>query len=153
MNDITSIHAIAGAELRVAEFEVRMSKILPQCPLKIKIYNTPGEKQLYGYTNIELVRKNVAEFDVWSPLIFPYAKMKVIVYEDQQGVFTGYTDIRLIRRLDNQAQQTVSTGNTIEEALYNTVSDFVKMAREDYPEGEYPSIPADRIEYVEYKDL
>lgn len=102
---------------------------------------------------VDSIRRKAAEFDVWSPLIFLHAKMKVIIYEDQQGKFTGYTDIRLIRRSDDRAQQAVSAGDTIEEALYNTVSAFVEMAREDYPEGEYPAIPEDRIEYVEYKDL
>lgn len=57
MKDIKSIHAIAGADRLVAEFEVRMSRFLPFCRLKIRIYHTPGEKKFCGYTNIEMIRK------------------------------------------------------------------------------------------------
>lgn len=107
--------------------------------------------------NIEYVgaiEKCVAEFQVWMIEILPYAKMKVKVYEGADYTYTGYTDVRIIRKFDGAPQGAVGYGKTIDEALIDTINYFVQMVKEDYPKSEYPNgLSESDIEYTEYSDF
>lgn len=100
------------------------------------------------------IEKCVAEFQVWAQEILPYGKMKIRVYESQNGVFSGYTDVRIIRKFDNSPESAVGHGKTIEEALEDTINYFMEIIEEDYPSKEYPNgVPEENIVYSEFSDF
>lgn len=103
---------------------------------------------------IGAIEKCVAEFQVWANDILPYGKMKIKIYEHQNGVFLGYTDVKIIRKFDNYSEGAVGHGKSVEEALVDTIKYFIEMIEADYPESEYPNgLSAEDIEYVEYSDF
>lgn len=71
----------------------------------------------------------VAEFDVMELIKTPWAKFKVKIYEGQDGKFTGYTNLR-IKDETGVAYGGVGFGNTIDEALEDTINYFLKMLEE-----------------------
>lgn len=100
------------------------------------------------------IEKCVAEFQVWAQEILPYGKMKIKIYENQKGVFSGYTDIRVIRKFDGSPEGAVGHGKTVDEALEDTINYFMEIAEEDYPSKEYPEgIPETYIVYSEFSDF
>jgi hypothetical protein len=104
--------------------------------------------------NIGAIERCVAEFQVWSNNILPYGKMKIKIYERQNGTFLGYTDIRVIRKFDNMPEGAVGHGSSIEEALTDTINYFMQMVKEDYPENEYPNgLSEDNIQYSDFCDF
>lgn len=78
---------------------------------------------------IARIERCVAEFDVMELNHTPYAKFKVKIYEDQAGRFTGYTNLR-IKDEFGDASGGVGHGNTIEEALEDTISYFMEILNE-----------------------
>jgi hypothetical protein len=82
--------------------------------------------KLKGIARIE---KCVAEFDIVELKKTPYSKFKVKIYEDTTGFFRGYTNLR-IKDGTGDACSGVGHGNTIEEALEDTVLYFLKMLDE-----------------------
>lgn len=104
--------------------------------------------------NVDAIEKCVAEFQIWMQEILPYGKMKIKIYENQKGVFYGYTDIRIIRKFDGSPEGAVGHGKTIDEALSDTIEYFMKMVEEDYPQSDYPTgLKEEDIEYSEYSDF
>lgn len=99
---------------------------------------------------IGAIEKCVAEFQVWANDILPYGKMKVKIYEQQDGLFLGYTDIRVIRKFDNSAEAAVGHGKSVEDALVDTINYFNQMVDSDYPES---GLTEADIEYVEHSDF
>ena len=75
------------------------------------------------------IEKCVAEFNVSELKKTPWAKFKVKIYEDSNGSFTGYTNL-MIKNATGDASAGVGYGNTVEEALENTVLYFLKMLDE-----------------------
>ena len=103
---------------------------------------------------VGVIEKCVAEFHVWSSQVLPYGKMKVKIFERQDGSFTGYTDVRIIRKFDNTPEAAVGFGKSIEEALTDTVNYFMQMVEMDYPKDEYPhGLSESDIEYTDYSDF
>lgn len=103
---------------------------------------------------IEKIEKCVAEFQISMHTILPYGKMKIKIYEDQEGSITGRTDIGVKRKFDGEVEYAVGYGKTVEEALEDTINWFLNMVREDYPIESYPEgLSEEDIEYVEFSDF
>jgi len=94
------------------------------------------------------IEKLVAEFIVWMPVL-PYAKMKVKIYENQSGRFSGTTDLRIKRKFDSCPESALGTGNTIEETLKNTIKCFNDILKEDG----FEELTPEDIEYSEWSDF
>ncbi|MBP2644189.1 MAG: hypothetical protein H6Q67_2076 [Firmicutes bacterium] len=75
---------------------------------------------------IARIEKCVAEFDIYELNKTPYAKFKVKIYADSNRRFIGYTNLR-IKDSAGDACGGVGHGNTMEEALEDTVLYFLKM--------------------------
>lgn len=84
------------------------------------------ELKIKGIARIEKV---VAEFDVLELEKTPYSKFKVKIYEDLNGSYTGYTNLRI----KNETGDTfggVGHGNTVEEALKDAIVYFLGILNE-----------------------
>ncbi|XWJ91309.1 hypothetical protein ACRARH_03500 [Phytobacter ursingii] len=99
--------------------------------------------------NVSKIEKTVAEFTVWMIGVLPYAKMKVKIYESQSGLYTGMTDLRIKRKFDGSPESAIGHGNSIEEALEDTIKYFNSMLKTD---GIDELIEGD-IEYSEWSDF
>lgn len=100
------------------------------------------------------IEKCVAEFQVWAQGILPYGKMKIKVYESPNGMFCGYTDVRIIRKFDGCPEGAVGHGKTVDEALEDTLKHFKEIVVEDYPAAEYPNgLLGENIEYADINDF
>lgn len=98
---------------------------------------------------VSKIEKTVAEFAVWMVGVVPYAKMKVKIYESQDGTYTGRTDLMIKRKLDGHPQYATGAGETIDEALEDTIHYFNSMLKEDG----LNELTEDDIEYAEYPDF
>lgn len=99
--------------------------------------------------NLSGIDKCVGEFNAWLIGTLPCAKMKIKVFENASGKFTGYTGIKLRRIFDNQFESAVGYGDTIEAALEDTIRYFLEMVSDDYPNG----ISEEHIEYCDFSDF
>ncbi|OOM72227.1 hypothetical protein [Clostridium sp. BL-8] len=82
--------------------------------------------KIKGIGNIE---KCVGEFNVTETLKTPYGKFKVKVYERQNGKYVGYTNLQL-KDEEGCAFAGVGHGETIEQALQDTIEYFLSMINE-----------------------
>lgn len=80
------------------------------------------------------IEKCAAEIQVWMQLILPYGKMKVKIFENQDSLFVGYTDVKIIRKFDDSPEGAVGYGKTVDEALIDTIRYFMEIVEEDYPQ-------------------
>ncbi|WP_140921495.1 hypothetical protein [Limnobaculum xujianqingii] len=99
--------------------------------------------------NVGSIDKVVAEFIIWMIPLLPYAKMKIKVYESQSGLYTGRTDLQIKRKFDGCPEGAIGNGETVEEALENTINYFNKMLKDDG----FDELTEDDIEYSEYSDF
>lgn len=99
--------------------------------------------------NVGAIEKTVAEFTIWMTGVLPYAKMKVKVFENQLGSYTGRTDLAIKRKVDSSPENGLGDGRTIEEALENTIKNFNNMLKEDG----FNELTEDDIEYSEWSDF
>lgn len=53
----------------------------------------PRRKYVEKFKYVGTIEKSVAEFQIWLHDILPYGKMKIKIYERQDHMFFGYTDI------------------------------------------------------------
>ncbi|AVQ47674.1 TPA: hypothetical protein LA742_003251 [Clostridium botulinum] len=83
--------------------------------------------EVYGVGSIE---KCVGEFNIAETLKTPYGKFKVKVYERQNGGYIGYTNLQL-KDEDGCGFPGVGHGETIEEALKDTIEYFLNMINEN----------------------
>ncbi|WPU24791.1 hypothetical protein RI049_08650 [Cedecea neteri] len=95
------------------------------------------------------IEKTVAEFTVWMSAVLPYAKMKVKIYEGQSGRYTGRTDLAIKRKFDGCPECAVGFGNSVEEALEDTIKYFNSILKTDG----FDELTEDDIEYSEYSDF
>jgi hypothetical protein len=79
---------------------------------------------------IAKIEKYVAEFDVWELNKTPWGKFKVKIVESSNGKYTGYTNLQLKSISDASSEGGVGFGNTIEEALEDTIRYFLCMLNE-----------------------
>ncbi|WP_321383951.1 hypothetical protein [uncultured Enterococcus sp.] len=105
-------------------------------------------------SNVQKIEKVSAEFVIWMHSILPYGKMKIRVYEDQEGIFSGLTDLHVKRKFDGDFEAAVGFGKTIEEALSETIRNFNEIIEQDYPKDQYPNgLSEHHIEYTEPSDF
>lgn len=86
------------------------------------------EMKILGVVDI---KKCVAEFQVSELKYTPWGYFKVKIYENNQGSFTGYTNL-MLKDEDNCSFGGVGHGDTIEAALEDTILYFIKMLREKH---------------------
>lgn len=79
---------------------------------------------------IARIEKSVAEFDVVELEKTPYSKFKVKIYESPDGTFTGYTNLR-VKDETGDACGGLGHGETVEEALKDTIEYFLNMIDEN----------------------
>lgn len=100
------------------------------------------------------IAKCMEEFTVWLQDILPYGKMKVKIIDKGEHYYEGYTDIQIISKCDNRPKGAYSRGNTIEEALENTIREFLRIVEEEYPNKNYrDGLPEEAIIYMDYPDF
>ncbi|WP_447887326.1 hypothetical protein [Serratia fonticola] len=99
--------------------------------------------------NVSKIEKTVAEFTVWMIGVLPYAKMKIKVFESDSGCYTGKTDLQIKRKFDSSPECAIGHGDTIEEALENTIKYFNGMLKTDG----FDELTEDCIEYSEWSDF
>lgn len=103
---------------------------------------------------VNKIEKLVSEYVIWMEGILPCEKMKIRIYEDQDGTFNGCTDVRIKRKFDGDFEGSVGFGPTEEEALRDTIDWFLKMINEDYPRKDYPNGLSDNhIEHIDYSEF
>lgn len=78
---------------------------------------------------IPSIKKCVGEYNIGEIKKTPYAKFKVKVYEKKNGKFYGITNLQ-IKDQDGCPIGGIGYGNTIEEALEDTIRYFLKMLEE-----------------------
>ena len=105
--------------------------------------------------NVSKIERCVGEYNIWMVGILPYGKMKVKIYEDNSGTFSGYTDINVkLRSDDNYPESAVGFGKTQQEALSETIKNFNELLEREYPEEQFPEgLSGDYIEYTEPSDF
>lgn len=104
--------------------------------------------------DVQKIEKVSAEFVIWMHSILPYGKMKIRIYEDQEGVFSEITDLHVKRKFDGDFEAAVGFGKTIEESLSETIRNFNEIVEQDYPTEQYPNgLSEEHIEYAEPSDF
>lgn len=104
--------------------------------------------------NVQKIEKVSAEFVIWMHSILPYGKMKIRIYEDQDGIFSGISDLHVKRKFDGDFEAAVGFGKTIEEALSETIRNFNDILEQDYPTEQYPNgLSENDIDYTEPSDF
>lgn len=105
--------------------------------------------QIIKIENVSKVEKTVAEFTIWMVGVLPYAKMKIKIFEDHLGRYTGRSDLKIKRKFDGSPECAIGHGESIEEALESTIKYFNQMLKEDNME----TLTEEDIEYSEYSDF
>jgi hypothetical protein len=90
--------------------------------------NTDGWKHI-SVSGIANIRKCVGEFNVYELKKTPWAKFKVKIYEDKNGLYVGYTNL-LLKDEGGSPYCGVGYGDTVVEALEKTIKCFMKMLDE-----------------------
>ena len=79
------------------------------------------------HPGIAKIEKVVAEYNIWELNIIPCAKFRIKIYESQNHMYIGCTNIQLADGLGDFCGA-IGYGDTKEEALEDTISEFFKMA-------------------------
>lgn len=95
------------------------------------------------------VDKIVAEFTVWMEEILPSGKMKIKIYESQDGTYIGTTDLCIKRKFDGYPAGAIGTGKTTDATLVDTINYFKEMLKEDGLD----MLTEEDIEYTAYSDF
>ncbi len=90
-------------------------------------------------SGIAAIEQCVAEFNIWETEKTPYGKFKIKIFEKQDGSFIGISNIRIRNAYDGSPESAVGFGQTITEALNDTLEYFLKMLgdREDLAEEQF----------------
>ena len=72
------------------------------------------------------IQKCVGEINIAETIKTPYGKFKIKIYEEQYGKYVGYTNL-LLKDEDGCALPGVGFGETVEEALKDTIEYFLDM--------------------------
>jgi len=104
-------------------------------------------------TNVSGIDKLNSEFEVWMVALLPYAKMKIRVYEQQNGYFFGITSVQLKRKFDGDFESAIGHGSTADEALEDTIRYFNEMVEDDYPDLDELGLKEDEIQYVDWSEF
>ncbi len=77
-------------------------------------------------TGIAKIEKCVGEFNVWELHKSPYGKFKVKLFASADGGYTGYSNLQVVDPLGS-FDCAVGHGKTQQEALQNTIEDFLRL--------------------------
>ena len=77
---------------------------------------------------IASIEKVVAEFIIGELNYTPYSKFKVKIVEKQKGGYIGYTNL-FVKDDEGYPSPEVGIGDTIEEALKNTIEIFIEQLK------------------------
>lgn len=77
-------------------------------------------------SEIASIEKCVAEFNIWELKRSPYGKFKIKIFEDRSGKCKGYTNLQVYDGF-GEFYCAVGFGNTIEEALENTINNYLEL--------------------------
>lgn len=88
---------------------------------------------------INSIEKKVAEYHIWSIEKIPYGKFKVKILEHQDGEFFGFPNLAVRSIEDGSPDWIGGMGNTIDEALKDTLKYFMKTleGRENLTEKDF----------------
>jgi hypothetical protein len=78
------------------------------------------------YKGIAKIEKLVGEYNIWELEKSPYGKFKIKVYINASGSYSGYTNLQVMDE-SRDYYCAVGHGKTEEDALSNTISEFLKM--------------------------
>lgn len=103
---------------------------------------------------VDKIEKCVGEYQIRMHSILAYEKVKIKIYESQDRTYTGVTDVSIKRKSDGEFEAVSGFGNSIEEALEDTIKYFLEIVDSDYPSEEYPyGLSGEEVEYMEYSDF
>lgn len=90
-------------------------------------------------SGIARIEKCVGEFQVWELEKTPYGKFKVKIFERIDGSFAGFTNIRVRNIEDGTPESGVGYGRSIDEALEDTLKNFIELlsVRDDFTEDDF----------------
>lgn len=80
-------------------------------------------------SGVAKIEKCVAEFNIHELEITPWGKYKIKIYEDSSENYTGYTNLMISTKYGTDCG--VGHGNTIEEALEDTLHNFMEMVNDE----------------------
>lgn len=83
--------------------------------------------KLYGVSSVE---KCVAEFDI-TQLDVPSGRFRIRIYENTNGKFMGFTNLKIKNSFDGYPQGGVGNGGSVEEALQDTIKNFMEYLSEN----------------------
>lgn len=72
------------------------------------------------------IEKLVGEYNIWELEKTPYAKFKIKVYVNENGSYSGYTNLQIIDE-NGDFYCAVGWGETQEMALNDTLNNFSEM--------------------------
>lgn len=78
------------------------------------------------FQDIAKIEKLVGEYNIWELEKSPYGKFKIKVFIDSNGSYSGYTNLQVVDEIGDY-YCAVGHGKTEDEALKNTVTEFLKM--------------------------
>lgn len=81
------------------------------------------------FEQIASVEKLVGEFYVMELKKTPYSRLRVKIVENQLGFFKGFTNVQ-IKDEAGYFFECVGFGNTVEDALYETIKYFIETLEE-----------------------
>lgn len=100
------------------------------------------------FPRISQIERLVDEVVIWDFELFPYAKMRIRVYEDQSGAYIGKCDIKL-KDSSGDFQRICEKSDTSDNAFKKVVKVFYDLAEQ---KG-LKSLSVEDIEYVDYYDF
>ncbi|ATX14381.1 hypothetical protein KX067_004651 [Escherichia coli] len=104
--------------------------------------------------SVSKVEKVEAEFVIWMFGVIPSAKVKIKIRESQDGSYMGITNVMIKRKFDDCPEGAIGWGKTVDEALENTINNFLAILDSDYPRELYPDgLSDEHIEYMDHSDF
>jgi len=90
------------------------------------------------YQGIAKIEKLVGEYNIWELEKSPYGKFKIKIFVDVHGFYSGYTNLQ-VRDIAGDYCCAVGHGKTEEEALNDTILEFLKMVSRkiDWKESDF----------------
>ncbi|QBO35746.1 hypothetical protein EQG49_04350 [Periweissella cryptocerci] len=102
---------------------------------------------------VDGIEKLVGEYVIWMQEILPYGKMKIRIYEDQDGQYTGSTDVRILNRIDGSPQGGLGYGDSIDRTLEDTVNNFLDLVMDHDVNHKIQNLAENEIEYSTPSDF
>jgi len=99
------------------------------------------------------INKIVTIFEVWSYDKIPYGKFKVKILENSRGGFLGIPNIAIKDLEDGAPEWTSGLGNTIEEALKDTIENVINSINTYNIKGENGMVNPNYFEWAERQDF